>query len=458
MRILTTLYVLVLFANSVLAQSNKLIVIPMFSQEESPCLAIKKDLRFYKAPITEIEKVLKERGQTITSFRTVFNRIQAKGCPETSSEFFTKATQNAQASLYIISEVDYQTSSTGNFVNLSLAIHDAVSQQEVAYFTMKSNKMYSTNVAALTKQAFKRGVSDLLEEVEGYTGSMPLADNQVDNKVVLESDVDINIPSTLKVNEDAIAVIIGNRDYEHADVPSVDFALHDARIMKKYLLKAYGFKEENIIYEENASLATFNALFGTEKNPKGKLYNYIKPNKSDVFVFYSGHGAPNPETNEGYFVPVNTDPSLIQHNGYSLSTFYSNLGALPYRTITVLVDACFSGSSDGGMLLKNISPVFIRTKNKILNDEKAMVFSSASSNQVSSWYPEKKHSLFTYFFLKGIQGNADSNHDGNITLEEITAYLQENVTYMARRLNNREQTPQISGVTTKVVYGTDKGN
>ena len=65
--------------------------------------------------------------------------------------------------------------------------------------------------------------------------------------------------------------------------------------------------------------------------------------------------------------------------------------------------------------------------------------------QVSSWYPEKKHSLFTYYFLKALQGDADKDDNKKLTIREIREYIDDNVTYLARRLNNREQTPEVSG-------------
>jgi len=75
----------------------------------------------------------------------------------------------------------------------------------------------------------------------------------------------------------------------------------------------------------------------------------------------------------------------------------------------------------------------------------AVLMTSAALDQVSSWYGEKKHSLFTYFFLKGLQGEADANKDGKITVGEMQTYLKENVPYMARRLTGNEQQPVITG-------------
>jgi len=264
-------------------------------------------------------------------------------------------------------------------------------------------------------------------------------------------DIESNIPTTRKINKHAIAVIIGNRNYLNPDVPTVDFAIRDATLMKEYLMTAFGYQEGNIIYLEDATQGTFFSTFGTDSR-NGKLHNYIKKNKSDVFVYYSGHGAPDPETKDGYFVPVDCDPSLVALNGYSLDLFYSQIRKLKAKSLTVVIDACFSGSSDTGMLLKNISPVFIEVNQKALTGNNATIFTSADGEQVSSWYPDKKHSLFTYFYLRGIQGEADTNGDKVLTVGELQNYLEDNVSYMARRLNNREQTPQLTGDQTKVLY------
>jgi uncharacterized caspase-like protein len=70
---------------------------------------------------------------------------------------------------------------------------------------------------------------------------------------------------------------------------------------------------------------------------------------------------------------------------------------------------------------------------------------SSSGVQFSSWYPEKRHSLFTYYLLKGLGGDADKNKDNIITVGEIRTYLSDQVPYMAHRLTGNEQTPQITG-------------
>ena len=84
-------------------------------------------------------------------------------------------------------------------------------------------------------------------------------------------------------------------------------------------------------------------------------------------------------------------------------------------------------------------------KKELQSPSNSLLITSAAVDQVSSWYPEKKHSLFTYYFLKSLQGDADANKDREITAKEMRAYLAENVPYMARRLTGNEQQPVIMG-------------
>lgn len=254
-------------------------------------------------------------------------------------------------------------------------------------------------------------------------------------------DVDIgeNIPEADHQNPEAVAVVIGISHYKKSGIPDVDYAVRGANIVEEYLEKSFGVDKRKIIFatDENASLSDFRKIFGEE------LENYITPGKSDVYIYYQGHGVPDPETNEAYFVPYDCDPSYAKSTGYSLEEFYSKVAALPARSVTVILDACFSGASASGALVKNISPLYMKVKTPVVTMNNGVVFTSSTGEQVSCWYPEKNASLFTYYFLKGLKGDADSNHDGTITNEEMQSYLDQNVPIEARYLSNREQTPQM---------------
>ena len=271
-------------------------------------------------------------------------------------------------------------------------------------------------------------------------------------KDVFELDIAKNIPKTLQIDNYSIGVVIGNKEYFNKRVPNVDFAINDAKLVKQYLLDAFGYKSENIIYLENASQAELNLVFGTTNNYKGKLFDYVIPNKSEIFIYYSGHGAPNTDDSQAFLVPSDCDPDKVALNGYSLETLYNNLDKLAdekkVKHTTIVLDACFSGNSQKGSILSNISPIEIKVKNNLMLSQNKTIFTSTSENQVSTWYEEKGLSLFTYFFLKGLNGSADLNGDKIITSEELndfTSNVSDGVPYWSRRLNSRTQIPQIIG-------------
>jgi hypothetical protein len=257
-------------------------------------------------------------------------------------------------------------------------------------------------------------------------------------------NVDLNIPRIYAPNPDGIAVIIGNKDYVNTDVPDVEYASADAKTVKQYAASMFGFSEDNIIFIENAKKSDFELVFGTREVHQGKLYNWVKSGRSDVFVYYSGHGAPDLSSGKAYFMPVESDPNYIRIGGYSLDVFYANLSKLPAKSVTVVLDACFSGGSQNGMIIRQASPMFIEVEMPVLGGPGALLTSS-SGDQISSWYPKGGHSLFTYYYLLGMRGEADTNRDRRITLSEMKAFVVENVPYAARRLYGREQTPVIKG-------------
>ena len=262
------------------------------------------------------------------------------------------------------------------------------------------------------------------------------------------SDIDVNLPATNIRNPNAVAVVIGNTHYKKAK--DVRYAIHDAQSIKLYLEKVMGFKPGNIFYLENATKGEFELYFGIKGNHKGKLYNTIKPGKSDVFVFYSGHGAPSIKNKHPYFVPVECDPQYIELGGYSANVFYENLAKIKARSIAVVLDACFSGST----IYENISVIDIKSKG-VADLKNGVVLSSSSGNEVSCWYNDKQHGMFTYFFLKAIHNqNADANQDGQLTFKEVYQYIAHNsegVPYFARRIHGVEQHPTIKGKNTRQV-------
>ena len=247
---------------------------------------------------------------------------------------------------------------------------------------------------------------------------------------------------------DDIAVIIGNANYsKHGiDIPDVVPAYADAEGFKRFATDALGISEDNIIFITDATQTRMISTFGSKDNHKGQLYNWVEPGESNVYVYYSGHGAPGGGGGGSYLVPTDANASTIELNGYALQTLYGNLGKIPARSVTVVLEACFSGASEGGAVISNASPVFMKAKAPPIPPN-VTVIAAGAANQIASWEKDKSHGRFTKYFLKGMAGGADAspygNGDGRVGWPELERYLKKTLTRFARRYYGRDQRAQI---------------
>ena len=251
-------------------------------------------------------------------------------------------------------------------------------------------------------------------------------------------DADLAPPaSNIKPKDHAYAVIVGVEDYR--DLPKVDYAKRDAEMVRAYLTKSLGYREQNIVMLLNDRVTKSDLEARFEK----WLPKQVGDNKdAEVFVYYGGHGAPDPTTNQAFLVPYNGDPAYLETSAYPLTRLYETLAKLPAKTITVVMDSCFSGAGGRSVIQKGARPMLIKVENPLMAAQNMVVLSAAAGNQISNALPEKRHGLFTYYFLKGLQGEADADKDGGVNVEELYAYMKPKVETEARRMN-AEQSPQL---------------
>ncbi len=255
-------------------------------------------------------------------------------------------------------------------------------------------------------------------------------------------DVDSLPAAKTPQKKNAYAVVIGIEQYR--DLPKVDFAARDAATVKEYLVHAMGYPEENIILMTNDR--------ATKSSLEARLETWLPNNVeegSEVFVFYAGHGSPKPkgtDSYEAYLVPYDGDPSFLEDTAYPLQRLYQSLTKLQQKHVKhvlVVLDSCFSGAGGRSVIAKGTRFMALTVEDPLLAPPGVTVLAAASGAQVSTFYQEKRHGIFTYFFLKGLQGEADANHDGTVDIGEMFDYVMPNVKKTAMKLNNKEQTPQL---------------
>jgi len=111
----------------------------------------------------------------------------------------------------------------------------------------------------------------------------------------------------------------------------------------------------------------------------------------------------------------------------------------------MFIDSCYSGQSrTGETLLASARPISIVAKETSNFPANFTVISASAPDQISSSSPELRHGIFSYYLMRGMEGEADGNKDGQITVAEMQAYLAERVPRRAMGMN-RTQQPQVVG-------------
>ena len=246
-------------------------------------------------------------------------------------------------------------------------------------------------------------------------------------------------------NEFGVAVIIGNKAYQDDRVPDVDYAHNDADAFYKFVVGPLGFSSDNVVDLRDATKARMESAFGTKGNVRGQLWRWAEADgSSDIVVFYSGHGVPGTSDGRGYLLPVDANPDTAEINGYPIDVLYENLGKVPSKSVTVFLDACFSGGSgDGGKLIEGASPVYVEAD--VSGVAGLTVLTAASGKQLASWDAKARHGLFTEHLLDALYGAADADDDGGVSAAEAKLYLDRHMTRAARRTYGREQNAGLHG-------------
>jgi hypothetical protein len=246
---------------------------------------------------------------------------------------------------------------------------------------------------------------------------------------ILKSDVD-NPSYHESFRDEDFALVIGVEKYEK--IPDARFAERDAEAVKRHLL-ALGFPQRNVI-SLTGQAATRGAIQGyvEEWLPKN-----VKPG-STVFIYYSGHGAPEPTTGEAYLVPWDGDPRFLQSTAYPIKQLYDHLGKLKAKSTIVALDSCFSGAGGRSVLAEGVRPLVVKYDDGGAASSALTILTASGGDEITSTLSDQGHGLFTYFLLKGLtKGKRDA--------KDLYNFIKPRVQDEANR-QNRQQTPALLGV------------
>jgi hypothetical protein len=256
------------------------------------------------------------------------------------------------------------------------------------------------------------------------------------------------LPNKINVKKDKnkIAIIIGVEKYEYLTNLDAVFANRDANAFREYAVRALGVDPSNInlLVDKDASRPKILKAL--------KLWlPKIGGENMDIYLFFAGHGLASDDGKNLYILPQDGDASLLEDTAITRNEIIKILQKTNPKTVTMFFDTCYSGQTrNEETLVASLRPVRIVADDQAVPDN-FTIFTASANDQTSGSIEEAKHGMFSYYLMKGMEGDADENEDNKISNGELITYIQNNVSKVAFS-QNREQDPGMSGDKDKILF------
>lgn len=258
----------------------------------------------------------------------------------------------------------------------------------------------------------------------------PGGEQQRDLKFTREPSNPVVKPGEAVVIPRSYALVVGISEY--AKLPpagQLRFPSRDAAAVYTSLISPEGgqFPPENVkrLIGPQATLA----------NLKRELEEWLPKAagpEDRVVIYFAGHGFVS--GGKAYLAPYDIDPQNIPGTAYPMDQLGRVIGSrIQAKWKVLLTDACHSGAITPEADAAQIQASLIQL-------DRSLFSLTASRDREQSFESEiwgGGHGAFTYYVMKGIEGEADENGDGVVTADELGEYVRINV----RRDTKTRQNP-----------------
>jgi len=247
--------------------------------------------------------------------------------------------------------------------------------------------------------------------------------------------------------ENDAALVVGIENYDKvSDVPG---AKTNAKEWYQYLTATRGIPPQNVKLLTDEDAAKEPILDQARKvaqraGPKGMLW----------FIFV-GHGAPSSDGKDGLLVGADArqTPESLQARSVPRGELLRVLGESKASSITVLLDACFSGrNQDGGALVAGLQPLQTVVTGGTA-DPRMVILTAAKGDQYAGALPGAKRPAFSYLALGGLRGWAVPASAPSVTAGDLRRYADD---ALEATLRGRKQEPDLMG-TESAILGRSAG-
>lgn len=229
------------------------------------------------------------------------------------------------------------------------------------------------------------------------------------------------------------ALIIGIEKYR--DVPAATGARRDAERFAELVHTTLGVPDDHVrlLLDDRASKTDITKQLrwlSTNVPPGGRIY-----------VYFSGHGAPDPTSGVSYIVPYDGDPQYLGESAIKMSQILGDLEKTRAKDVIAIADSCFSGAGGRSVLAPGTRPL-VRVE-PVKTAARVALLSASSGAEISGPTADGKGGLYSKYLFDAIgSGQADINGDAQISLKELDEWIKPRVQREARKAN-RDQTPSV---------------
>ena len=259
-----------------------------------------------------------------------------------------------------------------------------------------------------------------------------------------EIDIEKNIPIG-KRNINNMAILLAIDEYDDIDFTESKYSGRDGDIFRIYMQNLFGMDDYQLYpskqwqMEQGPLKNDFSKIFdphqGIIRNRVIASSKYSSVDFVDISIFYSGLGFWF--NNKPHLIPK--DGKKIDPSSYiNLEEILMNLSKLSVlqniNSITIYLDIKYTNYSDARQDYQ-----YPELSKKIC------VLSSSSPSETSQEIDEMKHSIFSYFLLKGMKGDAIGD-DNVLEIGELAEYLYRKIPeYTSKTDGVMLQNPEFIG-------------
>ena len=212
------------------------------------------------------------------------------------------------------------------------------------------------------------------------------------------------------------ALVIGNTQYTDPGLAKLTAPGKDARDFARVLetREICGFDDVQVLLDQ------------PEPVVREAIEGFFEEKKPDdlLILYFSGHGVRD-EYGSLYLAVTNTNRSRLRATAIKSDFIRELMDQSRSRRQVLILDCCNSGAFAQGT--KAATGGSIGTASAFEGTGYGRVVLTASDATQFAWEGDKvigtvENSLFTHFLVKGLQGEADSDGDGRITIDELYDY------------------------------------